>query len=176
MDAFSVCVAAGAKLKKLNAGHWFRFPFHFGLFQFLMPLAGYFGGVLVADLISTFDHWIAFGLLALVGINMIREGLHGKETEDSLKVSDPSKGWSLVMLSVATSIDAAAIGFSLAAVGVSIWMPAGITGIICAVCSAAGLATGSKAGKLLGTKAEIFGGTVLILIGIKILAEHTGIL
>jgi putative Mn2+ efflux pump MntP len=170
MDAFSVCVAAGATIKKLDRGHYFRLSFHFGLFQFLMPIAGYFCGSAVADRVCCWDHWIVFAVLAFLGGKMLWESSKKAEEEDGPK--DPSRGATLVMLSLATSIDAAAVGFSFSALGVPIILPSVIIGLVCAAFSALGILLGRGIGKAVGKWAERLGGIVLIGIGAKILAEH----
>lgn len=176
-DAFSVCVASGAKIKKPTLRQYFRFSFHFGLFQFLMPVIGYYGGVAVEKFISSYDHWIAMVILSIIGGKMLWETFKDDdEKNDAAVFRDPSKGWSLVMLSVATSIDAAAVGFSLAALRVSVVTPAVIIGIVCALCSAIGLTIGARIGAAVGVWAERFGGVVLIGIGVKILLEHLGVI
>ena len=129
MDAFAVALAAGAVLDPLTRRHLFRLGFHFGLFQALMPVVGWLIGMTVQKWISAYDHWIAFGLLAFVGGRMIREAFE----EKSDKVSDPTRGLTMVMLSVATSIDALAVGLSLAMLGVSVWRPAIVIGIVAGV-------------------------------------------
>lgn len=175
-DAFSVCVASGVKIKKPTVRQYFRFSFHFGLFQFLMPIIGYYGGVAVEKFISSYDHWIAMVILSIIGGKMLLETFKDDEKKDECEFRDPSKGLSLVVLSVATSIDAAAIGFSLAALRVSVVTPAVIIGIVCAVCSGIGLTIGARIGSAVGVWAERFGGIVLIGIGFKILLEHLGVI
>lgn len=170
-DAFSVCVAAGAQMKKSEIVRYIRLPVSFGSFQFLMPLAGFYGGLLFESLIKRFDHWIAFGLLFIIGLNMLREGFSKKEDRHI----DPTALLSLLLLSVATSIDATAVGFSFAALDIPVLYPAAITGAVCSGCSALGLAAGKKLGALLGTKACVAGGIILIGIGVKILMEHLSV-
>lgn len=174
-DAFSVCVASGVKIKSPNPRQYFRFSFHFGLFQFLMPVTGYYGGVVIADIISAYDHWIALVVLSFIGGKMLWESFKHDDEKEETTFKDPSKGLSLVMLSVATSIDAAAVGFSLAALNISVLLPAVIIGIVCVACSAIGLFIGSRIGAAVGTWAERFGGVILIGIGVKILLEHLGV-
>src|SRR6056297_488407 len=120
MDAFAVSVAAGTTglLKKRAI---FRLSFHFGLFQFLMPVIGWYTGSRIAPLVSSVDHWLAFGLLIFVGVRMIIGGI--KPPSEKM-INDPSRGMTLVMLAVATSIDALAVGFSLAMMEIKIWYPA----------------------------------------------------
>jgi len=172
MDAFSVCIAAGVKIRCLDAGHYLRLSIHFGLFQFLMPVAGYYGGTMIGSLVKDYDHWIAFGLLSFIGLKMLWESCQKNEGNVCKEGEDPSRGLTLLMLSVATSIDAAAVGFSFATLEIPIFFAAVIIGVICAAISAAGLFLGNKIGSLFGPWAERIGGTVLILIGVKILIEH----
>jgi manganese efflux pump family protein len=169
MDAFAVSICAGTKKEIRGFKPAFRLSFHFGLFQFLMPVIGWFAGFNIQSYIQDFDHWIAFGLLAFIGVKMIMSGLDKK---NNLSNGDPSKGMNLIMLSVATSIDALAVGFSLAIVHVNIWYPSIIIGIITAIISLLGLELGYRMGIKFGKKMEIVGGIILILIGVKILFEH----
>lgn len=169
MDAFAVCLGAGASPHTNGHRPIFRLSFHFGLFQFLMPLLGWLAGLTVVNLIADFDHWLAFGLLAFVGSRMIRAGLNPNGQQNA---QDISRGWTLVMLSIAVSLDALAIGLSLALLGVSIWMPALVIGIVTGMMSWAGVHIGNRLGKQFGKRAEILGGIVLILIGIRILLTH----
>jgi len=172
MDAFAVAVASGVTLKVVSPRQTFRLAWHFGLFQALMPIIGWSGGLTVRSLIEHYDHWVAFVLLALVGGHMIWEALE-KEKELQQK-NDPTKGLRLVMLSVATSIDALAIGLSLSLLKISIWLPALVIGVVATVATAAGLHLGKKAGSSshLSSYAEVAGGLVLIAIGLKVLYEH----
>ena len=169
MDACVVSAGAGASGRSAGGRATFRLGFHFGLFQFLMPILGWFAGLTIAGAIAAVDHWIAFVLLAIVGGRMIRSGLKGEEDSGA---GDPSKGWSLVMLSLATSIDALAVGFSLAMIGVDIWFPAVVIGVVTAVMSVAGLRLGTALGARFGHKMEIAGGVILIFVGARIVFEH----
>ena len=171
MDAFAVALAAGLSLPELTGRHLFRFGFHFGLFQALMPVIGWLAGISVREQIESFDHWLAFALLSLVGGKMLWEAWHGDE--DSAREGDPTKGLSLVMLSIATSIDALAVGLSLAVLGVTIWTPALVIGLVACVLTICGMLLGRRLGRAWGPRVEIFGGLVLIAIGVKILLEHT---
>lgn len=171
MDAFAVALATGLTLPQLTGRHLFRFGFHFGLFQALMPVLGWLAGVTVREQIEAFDHWLAFGLLTLVGAKMLWEAWHGDE--ESPREGDPTRGLSLVVLSIATSIDALAVGLSLAVLGVTIWTPALVIGLIAAILTVCGMLLGRRLGRAWGTGVEIFGGLVLIAIGVKILIEHT---
>lgn len=171
MDAFSVSISAGMILKKPDFGHYFRLSFHFGLFQFMMPIIGYFFGAYLENYIKDYDHWLAFGLLAFIGLKMIREAFSTKE-EKSLKRNDPSRGFTLILLAVATSIDALAVGLSIGVLNQPVLFPAVIIGITCSLFSTAGVFIGKKASSLVGKKAEAIGGIMLLIIGIKILREH----
>ena len=169
MDAFAVALGTGAVLSRLTGRHLFRLGFHFGLFQALMPVIGWLAGLTIMQWVEVWDHWIAFSLLAIIGGRMIYEAFSDEEkTEDR----DPTKGLSLVLLSIATSIDALAVGFSLSVIGVSIWMPALVIGLVAGVLTIAGMLLGGRIGDRWGARVEIFGGLVLIAIGIKILIEH----
>ena len=170
MDAFSVCVACGAKVAKPAFRLYFRFSWHFGLFQFLMPILGYYCGILIADIFRDFDHWLALIILAIIGAKMIWESF--KKSDEDCGKKDPSRGFTLIALSVATSIDAAAVGLSLAALNEPVFLPAIVIGIVCIIFSALGLFIGNKIGSKIGKWAERFGGTVLILLGTKICLEH----
>lgn len=169
MDAFSVAVATGICLGKVHPRQAFRLSFHFGLFQFGMPVLGWTAGSLVAEQIRSFDHWLAFGLLSFVGGKMIWEALH---PEEECVRGDPTRGISLVMLSLATSIDAFAVGLSLALLGAPVLFPSLVIGAVAGNMTLLGLQIRRRAGNLLGRRMEIVGGLVLIAIGIKILVEH----
>jgi putative Mn2+ efflux pump MntP len=169
MDAFAVSIAAAAAGRASSPRPIFRLAFHFGLFQFLMPVLGWLLGTQIAHFIAAFDHWIAFVLLALVGVRMIRSGC---ATEPTLQVAEPSRGWTLIMLSIATSIDALAIGLSLAMLQVNIWYPAAVIGVVTALLSLVGVRLGCSLGLRFGKPMEILGGIILIGIGLKILVEH----
>jgi manganese efflux pump family protein len=168
MDAFAVCLIAGALRQAGGPRPAFRLSFHFGLFQFIMPVLGWLVGRTIEPLISSFDHWIAFGLLAFVGLRMIFSAVRGGEEQPP----DPSRGWTLVLLSIAVSIDALAVGLSLGVLGISVWYPALIIGVVTGVLSLAGLRLGQGVGGRLGKPVEILGGLVLIVIGVRILYSH----
>ena len=172
MDAFAVSIAAGLTLKTVDARQTFRLAWHFGLFQALMPIIGWLAGLSIEHWIAPVDHWIAFGLLAAIGGKMIYEAL--KDADDEVRRGDPTKGWSLVLLSIATSIDALAVGLSLALLDVSIWWPALVIGLVAGAFTTLGIRLGSRFGAVLGRRMEIVGGIVLIAIGVKILVEHLG--
>ncbi len=171
MDAFAVALAAGAVVAPVTRRHLFRLGFHFGLFQALMPVVGWLAGLTLRSSIEAYDHWIAFGLLALIGGKMIREALAPEREEPP--AGDPTRGWTLVMLSVATSIDALAVGLTLAMLGVEIWLPSLVIGLVAGILTVAGMRLGDRVGSLWGKRVEIFGGLVLLAIGFKILFEHT---
>lgn len=171
VDAVAVALAAGVTLPRVGLRHTFRLSWHFGLFQAGMNIIGWAGGLTVRSYIEALDHWIAFGLLAFVGVHMIIEALGGEDGEEK---ADPTRGRMLVMLSVATSIDSLAVGLSFAILGVSVWMPALVIGVTALVLTAAGLHLGRLAGAAsrIGSRAEIIGGLVLVAIGLRILHEH----
>ena len=170
MDAFAVAIGAGLTLKEVTPRQTFRLAWHFSLFQAFMPVIGWLAGLTVAQWIAPVDHWIAFGLLAVIGGKMIYEAL--KDDDEAAERSDPTKGWSLVLLSVATSIDALAVGLSLALLDVSIWWPAIVIGLVAGAFTTLGLQLGKRFGALLGRRMEVVGGVILIGIGVKILVEH----
>ena len=169
MDAFAVALGTGAVLRQLTGRQLFRLSFHFGLFQALMPVIGWLAGQTIVQWVSSWDHWLAFSLLALVGGRMIYEACSADEKVDD---RDPTKGLSLVLLSIATSIDALAVGFSLSIIGVSIWMPALVIGLVAGVLTVIGMLMGGRIGARWGSRVEILGGLVLIAIGTRILVEH----
>jgi putative Mn2+ efflux pump MntP len=170
MDAFAVALAVGVAVAPLTGRHLFRLGWHFGLFQAMMPVIGWLAGVTLQQHIETIDHWLAFGLLSFVGGKMIYEAF--RETDEPKRAGDPTRGMSLVVLSLATSIDALAVGLSLGVLGVSIWFPAAIIGLIAGLLTLIGMLLGQRAGDLLGKRVEVFGGFILIGIGVKIVLEH----
>lgn len=170
MDAFSVAVGTGFTAKRVDAGQLLRLSTGFGLFQFLMPLLGWTAGRTVADLISQYDHWVAFALLAGVGAKMILDSIRADDASGTRPdMPDPTKGFSLIMLSVATSIDAFAVGLSFALLDISVMTASIIIGIVAFAMTAGGIFLGAHAGKKLGKKAGILGGLILIAIGLRIL-------
>ena len=173
MDAFAVSIAAGVTLKQADARQRFRLAWHFGFFQAAMPVLGWGFGMTIHNLIEKYDHWVAFLLLSFVGMNMLRDAF-GSEKDNSQDKKDPTKGASLVMLSIATSIDALAVGLSLAVLKVAIWTPALIIGLVAGIFTLVGMALGEKLGSAqrFSKYAECMGGIVLLLIGVKILHEH----
>jgi putative Mn2+ efflux pump MntP len=169
MDAFTVCMGIGTNENTSTARPTFRLAFHFGLFQFLMPVIGWLAGVTVVRYISAYDHWVAFGLLAYVGGHMIWSAFHPAKEKNK---NDASRGWTLILLSVAVSIDALAVGLSLGISGVTIWIPAVVIGIITGLLSWLGLRIGHKLGRKFGESMEVAGGIVLISLGIRVLLAH----
>lgn len=169
LDAFAVSICIGLGLKKITAGHVFRVSFHFGFFQFMMPVLGYFGISFFKGYIEGFDHWVAFILLGFIGAKMLFES---RESPEIKTKKDPTRKLALVMLSIATSIDALAVGISIALLSESIWPLAISTGIITSALSLIGIKSGFKIGKKFGSYMEILGGIILIFIGFKILFEH----
>ncbi len=171
MDAFAVSVGLSVHRKGLSRNQVFRLASSFGLFQFLMPLLGWLAGQTIIDSIKTIDHWVAFGLLAVIGAKMIYESFKS-ETKISNQDKDPTKGFVLLILSVATSIDALAVGLSFAALDLPVLVPSLIIGVVAFIMTVVGTKIGPLFGRLVGKRAELFGGCVLILIGIKILIDH----
>ena len=174
MDAFSVSICKGLTTKKFSwrmaliCGLWF------GVFQALMPIVGYYLGAQFQEMIESYDHWIAFGLLFLIGANMIREAVWGKKEEGESNGALDFK--TMFLLAIATSIDALAVGVSFACIQVKLWSSVIIIGLTTFVFSVLGV----KIGNVFGTKYEksagIIGGIILILIGLKILLEHLGVI
>lgn len=169
MDAFAVSIAAGTSSHMSGKRAAFRISFHFGLFQFFMPVIGWISGNAVERIIASVDHWIAFLLLTVVGGRMIKSAFQNRE--DSFK-RDPSRGLTLIVLSLATSIDAFAVGMSLAILKVRIWFPSILIGIITGSLSLLGISMGNFLGRSFGKGMEILGGLILITIGIRILLSH----
>lgn len=169
MDCFAVSIANGFAMTSLKIKNAMRIAFYFGLFQAVMPVLGWLAGTAFKQLISGVDHWIAFGLLFAIGIKMIIEALRLEKTE---RHAESLNTYTLLMLSIATSIDALAVGISLSFLQVSIIMPALLIGIVTFLLSLSGVVAGKKFGHLLESKIEIGGGLILMGIGIKILYTH----
>jgi putative Mn2+ efflux pump MntP len=169
MDAFSVAIGIGAASQNISVGSAFRLSFHFGLFQSLMPVIGWFSGMTVAHSIAGFDHWVVFGLLSFVGGKMIVESFRSVE---KICKADPTRGFTLLILSVVTSIDALAVGLSFALLKINILYPCLIIGVVAFVMTMIGMVFGSKLGTFMGKYAGTIGGIILIGIGVKILMEH----
>lgn len=171
MDAGAVAICKGLSVDKVKLRHQMAVGLYFGGFQAAMPVIGYVLGVQFQGLIQEIDHWIAFVLLGLIGINMIREALgEGETVDDSFDVK------TMLPLAIATSIDALAVGVTFAFLKVDIILAVSLIGIVTFLISVIGLKIGNVFGCKYKTKAELFGGFVLIFIGIKILLEHLGIL
>jgi putative Mn2+ efflux pump MntP len=174
MDAFAVAIATGVSLKHVSFRQTFRLSWHFGLFQAMMPVIGWAIGASIQDYVAAYAHWVAFIMLALVGSNMLKEAI---QIEDDATIAAPRKdstrGMTMVMLSVATSIDALAVGLSMSMLQISIAYPALIIGIVAGLFTIFGLHLGKRISQLtwLSTWAEILGGIVLWLIGLNILRE-----
>ena len=171
MDAFAVSVCKGLSLGKIKSKHMCIAGAWFGGFQALMPLIGYFLGSFFAEMIEKYDHWVAFVLLAIIGGNMIKESF-GKDE----KVDSSMDVKSMLLLAIATSIDALAVGVTFAFLQVQIVPAVSFIGVITFIFSAVGVKIGSLFGTKYKSKAELFGGIVLVLIGIKILLEGIGVL
>ncbi len=167
MDAFAVALAAGAILRPLTFRPCFRLAFHFGLFQAMMPVIGWLAGLTVQSFVAAWSHWLAFLLLLAIGGRMVHEALAAEEGVK--RANDPSKGLTMVALSVATSIDALAVGLTLAMLDVVIWIPSLVIGLVACLFTVLGLFLGTRAGKLWGKRVEVGGGIILIMIGLKIL-------
>lgn len=172
MDAFAVSICKGLSIRELKPRHALIVGAWFGAFQALMPAAGWLLGSAFAGLIESVDHWIAFALLVLIGGGMIREAVAGEEED-----CDPSLSpMVMLMLAVATSIDALAMGVMFAFLRVDILWAVSLIGVCTFVISAAGVKIGNLFGSRYRSKAELLGGVVLVLIGVKILLEHLGVL
>lgn len=169
MDAFAVCLCAGTTGFIAGSRPVFRLAFHFGLFQALMPTLGWLAGFGVERYIAAFDHWIAFGLLAFVGVRMARSGL---AADDDGPCIDPSRGRTLIMLAVATSIDALAVGLSFAVLRISIVWAVIVIGVVAAFMSILGIRLGGRLGQTFGKRMEVVGGLVLVIIGIRVVISH----
>ena len=170
MDAFSVAIGVSIALGGTSRRQTFRLAWHFGLFQALMPIIGWSAGTSVRPWIEGWDHWLAFVLLGVVGGRMIFGAVRGDDSEPTR--TDPTRGWSLVMLSIATSIDALAVGLSFAALGVQVWTPAAVIGVTAAVMTLLGTLGGRALGARFGSRMATVGGIVLIGIGVWILFDH----
>ena len=168
MDSFSVSVANGLATKTFIISKALTIALFFGFFQAVMPIFGWLAGESIADYISAFDHWIAFALLTFIGVKMIYESIADKPNNFlgtyTIKV--------ILILSIATSIDALAVGLSFSFLDISIFFPAIIIGVVAFLLSFFGVYVGRRFGKILKNRIEILGGSILIIIGLKILLEH----
>lgn len=172
MDAFAVSVCKGISMKKMNWKKAGIIGLYFGGFQALMPVLGYFLGSTFASAIESIDHWIAFILLGLIGVNMIKEAF-SNESENS---NDDVGFKTMIILAIATSIDALTVGITFAFLNVNVILAVSLIGIITFVLSVIGTKVGNKFGDKYENKAEFIGGIVLILLGLKILLEHLDII
>lgn len=172
-DAFAVAVAKGLHMRRITVRDAGGLAISFGLFQALMPLAGWLLGRGFRDYITEIDHWIAFGLLALIGAKMIHEAVTHRDDQDDFQGISLRE---LLVLSIATSIDALAVGISFAFLDVAILPAVALIGVLTAVLTLLGVLLGHRAGGRFGRPAEIAGGVILILIGTHILMEHLGVL
>jgi len=170
-DAFAVAVCKGLSVEKIKNKHSFIVGLYFGGFQALMPLVGYFLGYKFQNLITGIDHWLALILLSIIGINMTKESL-----EDCNELDNSFSFTSMFPMAIATSIDALAVGITFAFLKVDIVPAVSFIGVVTFILSAIGLLIGNKFGSRFKSKAEMFGGVVLILMGIKIVLEHLGII
>jgi putative Mn2+ efflux pump MntP len=169
IDALTVAWSVGSVLKTVSHQQVLRLSFSFGFFQFSMLVLGWLGGGNVEKLVGGYDHWIAFGILLVIGCKMIWDSLR---SEKRTFANDPTKGISLFALSVATSIDSLAVGFSLALVNVALIYSAIVVGLVAALLTAAGMLAGTCSRKILRFRVGILGGLVLIAIGLRILVSH----
>jgi manganese efflux pump family protein len=169
MDAFAVSVTSGLVIKNERLNSAIKIGFMFGMFQALMPVIGWFTGSILANFIEKFDHWLAFGMLAFIGIKMIYESFHEKDNDRHI---ESMNFMFFFFLGIATSIDALIVGVSFAFLNVSIIMPVIIIGLITFSFSFVGVYIGNKVGHFFERRVEIIGGLILIGIGVKILLEH----
>lgn len=171
MDALAVSIGVGTSPQGILQRSRLRLAFHLGLFQGGMTLLGWLAGRTIAGYIQQLDHWLALGLLCYVGLGMIRNGLRGNPERTT---KDPTRGRMMVILSVATSIDALAVGFSMAMISTPVVIPSLVIAGVTFFLSILGLTAGGKLGDLLGKRVEILGGVILVGIGIQIFLSHMG--
>lgn len=171
MDAFAVAIGTSAIIRGVTLRQVFRLAFHFGLFQALMPVIGWLLGTMAAGRIQAYDHWVAFGLLCFVGGRAVWEALFGESDRDGPR-RDPTRGMSLVLLSLATSVDALAVGLTFAMLDIRVWYPALVIGLVAGSFTVAGMVFGARLGAMFGRVMEVLGGLVLIGIGLRILIGH----
>jgi len=169
-DCFAVALSGSIAQGKTSAAPLFRLSSAFGGFQALMCILGWLAGQTVVNFIAEYDHWVAFGLLAIIGGRMLWEAFH--DADEHEKSADITRGLLLLTVSVATSIDSLAVGLSFAFLQVNIWLASLTIGITAFTITALGFLVGRKAGQLMGKRAEAVGGIILILIGLRILIEH----
>lgn len=169
MDAFTVSISNGIILKKVKLKDAFKIALYFGTFQFIMPIIGWVIGSMFSGYIESIDHWIAFILLTFIGINMMYES---KNEQNDKQIKNPTNNKTILLMAIATSIDALAVGISFAMLDTYILFPSICIGIITFFISFIGVFIGRKVGELFKTNAEMLGGIILILIGLNILREH----
>ena len=172
MDAFAVSICKGLSMKKMNWKNAIIVGLYFGIFQGVMPVIGYFLGSTFESFVTQIDHWIAFGLLGFIGINMLKEAFF----KDSENCNDSVDFKTMIILAIATSIDALAIGITFAFLKVNVILAATMIGVLTFIISLFGVKIGNKFGDKYERKAETVGGLILIFMGIKILLEHIGII
>ena len=173
MDAFAVAICKGLAVEKVRLKHALITGAWFGGFQMLMPVIGFFCASLFADYITEFDHWVAFALLLAIGISMIAEAFKKEQPETK---ENPFGFITMLVMAVATSIDALAVGVTFAFLDANIWAATALIGVITFVFSAIGVKAGNVFGAGKKSAAEIAGGVILILLGVKILLQHLGII
>lgn len=177
MDAFAVAVCKGLNMRRINYAHSLVIALYFGVFQALMPLIGFFLGRSFEKYITRFDHWIAFVLLGFIGGKMIAEALKSKDGDEKAEYdTEKLNHKELFVLAVATSIDALAVGITFAFLRVNIWGAIAVIGVTTFALSLIGVVIGNKFGSRYKSKAELAGGIILVLMGVKILLEHLGII
>ena len=178
LDALAVAITTGMKLRRVTIGQTLRMAGVFGAFQFAMPVVGWFLGAGVQQYIEAWDHWLAFGLLAFIGLRMMKEARdnwNGEGMEGGVSSTDPTTGASVLLLGIATSIDALAVGLSMALLRQNIWFPAVVIGVVCFCLTAVGIHLGQALCNITnswGNRAGFLGGLALIGIGVNILHEH----
>lgn len=172
MDAFAVSICKGLSMKKMSWKNAIIIALYFGIFQALMPLIGYFLGMTFESIVTTFDHWVAFALLTLLGGGMIKESFDNEDEKKNDKIDFKT----MVVLAIATSIDALAIGITFAFFDVNIVLAISLIGIITFIISILGVKIGNRFGDKYQNKAQLLGGIILVLLGFKILLEHLGII
>ena len=171
MDAFTVAVGISLRPEQRGLSQTIRLSVSFGFFQFIMPLLGWLAGTKILPLIQAIDHWVAFSLLLLIGCRMLYSSFQSQSLSQNSS-PDSSRGWSLLILSFATSVDALAVGLSFAAIGAEILYPSVIIGVVAFFMTFLGTKLGPIIGHIVGRRAELLGGIILVLIGIKILIDH----
>lgn len=169
VDAFSVALGVGSQLGRASKRQTFRLSFHFGLFQFLMPIAGWGLGRSAVGLVQAYDHWVAFAMLAAVGVHMVVGSFRSEKETKAAR--DPTRGWSLVALSVATSLDALAVGVSFGVIGRRLVGSAVVIGLVAGIMTLIGLHAGGALRAWIGRRLETAGGIVLIGLAVKILTS-----